>query len=94
MSQISVGWTAGAVHLQPNHAKVMELLARKMPRTARRDEIIFAVWDDAEPEFVENNLKVMIFQIRRRIASLGLSIENVFGIGYRLVRNDEPPHAR
>lgn len=91
---ISVGWTNGSVHLPPNIAKVAYILARKMPIAARRDEIIIEIWGGQEPEFSEKNLHVLLHNLRRRIANLGLSVLNIPGVGYKLVRNDEPSHAR
>ena len=68
-----------------NEAKIIELLLKRHPRVAGREDLLVELWDD-ETFVDENTLNVNITRVRKRFQSLGIAdaIETVRGVGYRL----------
>ena len=60
------------------------MLLSKFPRTASREDLLVALWDD-ESFVEENTLNVNITRLRKKFNELGIenSIETVRGLGYR-----------
>ncbi|OQR55955.1 response regulator transcription factor [Bacillus sp. CDB3] len=72
------------VLLTKKEAILAEMLLSKHPRTANRDDLLAALWDDER--FVdENTLNVNITRLRKKFHELGIenAIETLRGLGYR-----------
>ena len=72
------------VLLTKNEAILAEMLLSKHPRTANREDLLTALWDDER--FVdENTLNVNITRLRKKFHELGIenAIEALRGLGYR-----------
>ena len=73
------------VRLTRKESEVLKLLLLKQKTVLDRQVILSSVWDvDAEPD--TRLVDLLIFQLRRKLASCGLTsaIETVRGCGYRL----------
>ena len=72
------------VLLTKKEAILAEMLLSKFPRTASREDLLAALWDD-ESFVEENTLNVNITRLRKKFNELGIenSIETVRGLGYR-----------
>lgn len=68
-----------------NEAQIIELLMKRHPRVAGREDLLVKLWDD-ESFVDENTLNVNIARVRKKFQTLGMTdaIETVRGIGYRL----------
>lgn len=78
------------VELTKNEFRLLDKLARKPGVIVSREELLEALWDDAD--FVDDNtLTVNVARVRRKLEDLGIerSLETVRGQGYRLVVNWE-----
>jgi len=74
------------VMVTKKEADILELLIKRAPRIASRDELLERLWDDQM--FVdENTLNVNMARVRKKLQELGVQdgIETVRGSGYRLV---------
>lgn len=75
-----------SVKLETIDYRILELLTKRAPGVVAHDSLISHVWSGArEPEDAANSLKVGMCKVRRKLAPLGLSVVNVFSVGYRLV---------
>lgn len=54
------------------------------PRTASRDYLLLYVYGDEEPDSAHNLVSVHIYNIRKKLAGTPVSIQNLWGVGYRL----------
>ncbi|CAG9614054.1 DNA-binding response regulator [Bacillus sp. AFS018417] len=72
------------VLLTKKEAILAEMLLSKYPRTANREDLLSALWDD-ESFVEENTLNVNITRLRKKFTELGIenAIETVRGLGYR-----------
>lgn len=72
------------VLLTKKEAILAEMLLSKFPRTASREDLLAALWDD-ESFVEENTLNVNITRLRKKFNELGIenAIETVRGLGYR-----------
>ena len=72
------------VLLTKKEAILAEMLLSKFPRTASREDLLAALWDD-ESFVEENTLNVNIARLRKKFNELGIenAIETVRGLGYR-----------
>ena len=73
------------VKLTKRQAELVYILVKRFPKTATIEQIAAGLtgWGNEWPS--DNLIKVFIYQIRERIQWSGLSIETVFGVGYKLV---------
>lgn len=73
-----------SVHLGKIEAAIVDKLCRRAPGTVDRDSIILHTWTD-EPEDAHAVLKSTMNRIRRKLDLIGVTIESVYGVGYRVV---------
>ena len=64
---------------------ILELLMRRQPGIADRRSIAQHVWDDEADAFGSNTIDVHLARLRSKLASAGVRIETVRGVGYRIV---------
>jgi len=72
------------VRLSPTAFKLLERLARACPNAVSREELMFAIWGDDQPD--SNSLKVHVHHLRRQLAEAGscVRVETVTGVGFCL----------
>lgn len=86
-NEIAVGWIDTVVKLSPRQAEVAAVLLRAMPRTVPTIRLISGVFGVMEPDSADNNLRVHIKNLRKRIAPLGLKISTLHLEGYRMEKD-------
>jgi DNA-binding response OmpR family regulator len=69
----------------PKEFIVFSLLYSRAPRKVTTYQLSSVLWDDHEPEFAENNIKVYLNMLRKKLAGTRLVIECIWGEGYRFV---------
>lgn len=78
-------WSGRRVPLTQNERRLAAALIRASERVVSREELLEALWDDAE--FVDDNtLTVNVTRLRKKLDELGLpeAVDTVRGQGYRL----------
>lgn len=71
--------------LSRKEADIMEILMKRYPRVAGREDLLEKLWD--EQTYVdENTLNVNMTRVRKKLQELGIhdAVETVRGVGYRL----------
>lgn len=63
---------------------IVSILAQNANRFIEGRDIWHYVWKDERP-FNQESLKVIIYKLRRRFASFGVTIETMAKVGYKLV---------
>jgi DNA-binding response OmpR family regulator len=82
------------IRLTPKETELAHVLVKAMPGSARKDEIIIALWGQSECEFPETCMKVHANRLRNKISPFGYAIVFVHGYGgYRMVRAEAVSHA-
>ena len=72
------------VLLSPQEARILEILAHHHGFFISLDRMIMALYEDHEPETATSATRVAVFHLRKKIASLGCSVETKKGSGWRL----------
>src|SRR5690625_4313684 len=74
-----------SIPVTKNEAQIIELLMKRHPRVAGREDLLVKLWED-ETFVDENTLNVNITRVRKKFQSLGITdaIETVRSVGYRL----------
>ncbi len=75
------------VHLTPNEFKLLASLARRPGQTLTREVLMDELYG-AGPAGVDRSIDSHIKNLRHKLESARLSIETVYGIGYRLIEKD------
>lgn len=89
-SSNAVTYNGQTFHASNHHVDLFGFLLARMPRAATHDEIIAAVWGDADPLTADKSIQVLICGLRKKLVpAFGLRIETIYRRGYRLVK-DEP----
>lgn len=81
-----------ATRLRPQELHIFALLLRHHPAAVMRDALFTALYGarpDGGPDD-DRILAVYAVRLRRALAPLGLTVENVYGRGYRLVDGASP----
>jgi DNA-binding response OmpR family regulator len=73
------------VRLTPYEAEISFVLAERMPMAVRRGFIVERVWGVNEREGTGKGVDVYINRLRRKLGTLGLTIETISDRGFRLV---------
>jgi DNA-binding response OmpR family regulator len=76
-----------SVPLTRQQTEIMDVLVKAAPGVASFEALAFGVWGSQEPDDLRNSLKVVITNMRRKLAPRGVpvAIVAVQGAGYRLV---------
>ena len=69
----------------PKEFIVFNLLYARAPKNVTTYQFCSALWDCHEPEFAENNIKVYLNALRRKLEGTRLVVQNIWGEGYRFV---------
>jgi DNA-binding winged helix-turn-helix (wHTH) protein len=73
------------LRLEPAQAEILHLLAEATPRTLRDDALFIGLWGSADwPSAPDRTVSVLISRMRQACARLGIGIERVRSVGYRL----------
>lgn len=81
----SVTFAGKTVDLTGQQAELMHMLAVNMPRVVPMDRLIDGLWGIDNPKGnTHKHVMVVVCQVRRAIAELGLRIRNDYGVGYAL----------
>jgi len=64
---------------------ILEMLMRRSPGVATRRAIAQHVWDNEADAFGSNTIDVHLARLRAKVASAGVRIETLRGVGYRIV---------
>lgn len=81
-----------AISLTDRQYQIVEKLLRSAPTGVHKDHLFFSVWGD-ETDVQMKTLEVFICQIRRRLWGTGLTIQTIYGMGYRMKIHPMPAHA-
>lgn len=79
------------IQLPNQEASLAYVLAREMPRGARRAQIIIAIWGSCEGRAPETHIRVLVCRLRRYLRPYGVEIQNVVDVGYRMVFAQSQP---
>jgi DNA-binding response OmpR family regulator len=71
--------------LTATELSILEMLMRRSPGVATRRAIAQHVWDNEADAFGSNTIDVHLARLRAKLASAGVRIETVRGVGYRIV---------
>jgi DNA-binding response OmpR family regulator len=71
--------------LTATELSLLEILIQRSPAIVSRRSIALAVWDEEADALGSNTLDVHLARLRGKIASSGVKIEAVRGLGYRVV---------
>jgi len=85
VERLELNFHGDSIPVSKNEAQIIELLLKRHPRVAGREDLLVKLWED-ETFVDENTLNVNITRVRRKFESLGITdaIETVRGVGYRL----------
>jgi len=75
--------------LPPKERSALALLLQRRPAVVRKEDFAEYAWPGGL--LSDEGLARCISRLRRALGPLGLAIESVYGLGYRLVPRDEPP---
>ena len=75
-----------SVVLPPNHAVALHALANGYPANVRLNDLHRALWGSRNDRSI-NTVRVMMTELRKKIAPLKVDILNTHGVGYRLGLN-------
>lgn len=75
------------IHLTPNEFKLLASLARRPGQTLTREVLMDELYG-ASPAGIDRSIDSHIKNLRHKLESARLSIETVYGIGYRLIEKD------
>lgn len=79
------------VKLQPKHAEILHTLLERAPLATSLPHLVAKVWGIGDsPDNELNTLRVMISQLRVKLALLSVRIEVRYKTGYRLVLDELP----
>jgi DNA-binding response OmpR family regulator len=84
----SISFGGRVVYLTPTVCEMVYALARRSPLPVTRETIMEQIYGGGDQPATMKTLDVQMVKARRKIAVLGLRIENVYGRGWRLVRAD------
>lgn len=73
-----------AIRLSPQKAVILGMLLKQFGKPVHKDRIIFAIWQDDEPEDAKKVLEVQMCGIRKLIAGTRLQISGHYGFGYSI----------
>ena len=80
----TVSTAKGSMRVEPQCAEFVAALLRKYPNAIRIEALGLAVWGESFFDLKENTLRVGLHKARKAIAPLGIAIETISGVGYRL----------
>lgn len=85
VERLELNFHGDSIPVSKNEAQIIELLLKRHPRVAGREDLLVKLWED-ETFVDENTLNVNITRVRKKFESLGITdaIETVRGVGYRL----------
>ena len=72
-----------SVSLTASEFRILALLARFPAKIFARSEILERVWGD-DLDVSERAVDVHVSNLRKKVAPLGLGVESVVGVGYRI----------
>jgi DNA-binding response OmpR family regulator len=72
------------INLPPTEAELVYVLVNAMPMPADVERIIAKLWGANPIDDPINTLHVYIYKLRKKLKIAGLSIRNVWGVGYAL----------
>ncbi len=79
------------VGLTGQQTVILDLLDRRYPSYVRAEAVVEQIYGQYnEPDQAERVVMVQISYLRRVVAGLGVTIDNVHGVGYRLGFEDAP----
>lgn len=83
-TQATISWGGNFTRVGYVEVKLLDILARRYPSVATNALIydhLYAL-DDDPPN--DNTIKVHVTKLRRKLAAIGLTIRNHWGVGYAL----------
>lgn len=83
----SITLDGAPLHLTPNEFKLLAALARRPGQTLTRDFLMDELYGVAPAGF-DRSIDSHIKNLRRKLADARIRIETVYGVGYRLERDD------
>lgn len=72
--------------IRPSGVTILKMLMTG--RVATHDAIIREMYDMDEPDNARNIISIQIMHLRRSLKEIGVSIENIHGVGYRMSEAD------
>ncbi len=72
-----------SVILTDRESQIVETLLRTYPIAIHKERIFLNVWGGSS-DVQAKTLDVYICKLRKRLGAVGMSIETIFGMGYRL----------
>lgn len=80
-----VAYNGMAVDLSAQQFMIIEALAHKWPNLCTKEHMMLWVWHTTEePETSSNAAAVQLVYVRRALFLIGLAIETVWAVGYKL----------
>jgi DNA-binding response OmpR family regulator len=85
---VSVPWRSEPLLIKRGLRLVEMLLifAKNFERVVTFDKLISGLYGVREPDSARGALTVYVYHLGQQIAAIGLAIESVYGVGYRMVR--------
>lgn len=81
-----------SIGLSPLQVKLLAIMARKYPHTATKAGILEVLYGDdpnGGPEYADRIVLIYIHTIRKKLKGTSLSIETIWGVGYKFVYDDQ-----
>ena len=78
----TLSYKGNQIRLTLRESKIMEGLLKAMPNEVAKEHLFLSVWNvNTEAKIME----VYICKIRKKLKNLGVRIETIWGVGYKLV---------
>ncbi len=82
-----VGYRGHVLKLGPAEAEIMAVLVVSSPGSVQHEKIVSALWGGYDaPLTAEKTMHVHVHNLRARLKTIGLGVENIWATGYRLVK--------
>lgn len=72
------------ISLTPKEFSIMSCLLKNKSHTISRDQLLAHMYEDQENKAISRNIDVHIVSLRKKVAKVGIEIETIRGIGYRV----------
>jgi len=84
LTESTITTRAGTRPVRATFIRVLDVLAGRYPATVSCDDLGLAIFGDVYRSMSASTVKVHVSMVRRVTKALGVEIETVRGVGYRL----------
>lgn len=79
-----------SVNLTEKETKLLVMLVERLGQTYSREDLMTGIWGEEGVQVIPRNIDVLVSKLRKKLqGDLQVQLENVHGVGYKLVINTE-----